>query len=390
MRRHRVDAVEFAVRMGGGEDRGGYPLTAAEIAPGKTAFARRRRDARDRRREIEPSRRQHRLEAANIGNVGNVPGEFAHAALTERAAAWFNPMRAADGSCAMASSGSAGCGPPCSSRSARPARLRAWMGLLMWAASSCHRHQEPQSRRKPGLRFFKRAPARPAGGSRAAPWAAPSAAASRRAAPPAPDGAAGRPACRSSIDQRSSSSGVNSFGTSLQLGLGHLAPVDQPAPGLGQRDPHQPASALAGPAGERDHRAERHQVAGQVVDRRDRVELRARLLAGEQLALAAGDAADRLDHRVEAAARRPRPDVAEGAQRDVDDAGPQFGQLLGREAALAERARAVALREDVGLADQARAGSRGLVRLAQVELGRELAVAGVVLLVADVRAGGRR
>src|SRR5207249_6560016 len=76
--------------------------------------------------------------------------------------------------------------------------------------------------------------------------------------------------------------------------------------------------------------------------------------------------------------------VAEGAQRDEDDAGPQLRERLGREPALAERARPVALREHVGLAHQS-AQRLEILRLAQVEMGRELAVAGVVLLVTDVR-----
>src|SRR5581483_1966382 len=126
-----------------------------------------------------------------------------------------------------------------------------------------------------------------------------------------------------------------------------------------------------------------HQVASQVVDRRDRVELRAGLLAGEKLALAPGDAADVLHDGVEAAPRGERPDMAERAERDVDEAGPRLGELLGREAAVAERAGTVALDEDVGVAGEVLEGLE-LGRVAQVELGRELAVAGVEFLVAEV------
>src|SRR5262245_61019992 len=97
-----------------------------------------------------------------------------------------------------------------------------------------------------------------------------------------------------------------------EIGLWHLAASDEPAPGLSERDPHKPASARAHAARERHHRAERHQIPGEVVDRRYRIELRARRGTGEQLALAAADTADRLHHRVEAATRRPGPDVAEG------------------------------------------------------------------------------
>src|SRR5437870_2122170 len=88
----------------------------------------------------------------------------------------------------------------------------------------------------------------------------------------------------------------------LELGLRYLAASDQPAPGLRQRDPHEPAAALTRAAGESHERAEGHQIAGQVVDRRHRIELRARRGTGKQLTLAARDAADRLHHRVEAAA----------------------------------------------------------------------------------------
>src|SRR3989454_12740103 len=76
----------------------------------------------------------------------------------------------------------------------------------------------------------------------------------------------------------------------LELGLRHLAASDEPAAGLGQRDPHEPAAALARASCESYHGAERHQVTGQIVDRRDRIELRARRGTGEQLALTVRDA----------------------------------------------------------------------------------------------------
>src|SRR5439155_635690 len=74
--------------------------------------------------------------------------------------------------------------------------------------------------------------------------------------------------------------------------------------------------------------------------------------AGEELTLTSRDTADRLHHRVEAAAGRPRPDVAERAQRNEHDAGSHFRQRLGGEAPTAEGARTIALREYVGLADE--------------------------------------
>ena len=67
MHRHRVDAVELARRVSGGEDRGGDPLAAAEIAPGETVLPGRRPHPTEQRDEIEPGRRQHRLEAAHRG-----------------------------------------------------------------------------------------------------------------------------------------------------------------------------------------------------------------------------------------------------------------------------------------------------------------------------------
>src|SRR5439155_1686927 len=63
---------------------------------------------------------------------------------------------------------------------------------------------------------------------------------------------------------------------------------------------------------------------------------------------------------------------------------PQLGERRRREPALAEGARPVALREHVGLADQPAQGLQ-LPRLAEVEVGGELAVAGIQLLVLDDR-----
>jgi hypothetical protein len=59
-------------------------------------------------------------------------------------------------------------------------------------------------------------------------------------------------------------------------------------------------------------------------------------------------------------------------------------QRLGREPALAEGPRPVALREHVGVANQPPQGL-DVLRLAQIEMGGELAVAGVVLLAAEAR-----
>src|SRR5206468_8351507 len=105
-----------------------------------------------------------------------------------------------------------------------------------------------------------------------------------------------------------------------------------------------------------------------------------RLGPREHLTLACRDTADILDDRVEAPARRPWPHMAERAERDIDDAGAQRRQLLGRQAATGERPRPVALREDIALADQPLQGFE-ILRLAQIEPRRQFAVPGVVFLV---------
>jgi hypothetical protein len=63
--------------MGGSQDDRCDPLATAEIGPGETAVPGGRLDAADERYMIEPSPRQHRLEVAQIGNVGHVPGDLA-------------------------------------------------------------------------------------------------------------------------------------------------------------------------------------------------------------------------------------------------------------------------------------------------------------------------
>ena len=68
--------------------------------------------------------------------------------------------------------------------------------------------------------------------------------------------------------------------------------------------------------------------------------------------------------------------MAVGADADADDAGPELGHALGREAARGHRARAIALGEDVGLAQQAR-HALDAGRLGEIDPGAALAVAGV-------------
>ena len=76
--------------------------------------------------------------------------------------------------------------------------------------------------------------------------------------------------------------------------------------------------------------------------------------------------------------------MAERAQRDEHDAGPHVRQRLGREAASAERARPIPLREHVGIADEP-TERLDVLRLAQIQMGGELAVTRVVFLVAEIR-----
>ena len=76
MHRHHVDAVKCSARMGSGEDRCGHPLAAAEVAPGEAVRARGWIDPANERHMVEPGGSQHRLEVAQIGNVGNVTVEI--------------------------------------------------------------------------------------------------------------------------------------------------------------------------------------------------------------------------------------------------------------------------------------------------------------------------
>src|SRR5205807_9179757 len=56
VRRHCIDAVEYAARMGRGEDGGGDALAAAEVAPRETISPAGRLDPGGERHIIEPSR----------------------------------------------------------------------------------------------------------------------------------------------------------------------------------------------------------------------------------------------------------------------------------------------------------------------------------------------
>ena len=155
------------------------------------------------------------------------------------------------------------------------------------------------------------------------------------------------------VDQRSSSAASNSAGTSCERSGRHLAEIGHPLADLGERDAHQPAAALARAARQRHHRAERHQVAGAIVDRRHRIELRARRLARAR----SRPGGSVMPLTVCTTVSKPRRDAhgplwPKARERDIDEARPQRRQLLGRQAAAAQRAGPVALREHIGLAHQ--------------------------------------
>ena len=80
------------------------------------------------------------------------------------------------------------------------------------------------------------------------------------------------------------------------------------------------------------------------------------------------EAARRLHQRIVTAARRPRTLMTVGAERDTDDAGPDAGGGLGRKALRRDRARPVALHENIRIAQQRR---KGLApgRVAQIDRG---------------------
>jgi len=84
--------------------------------------------------------------------------------------------------------------------------------------------------------------------------------------------------------------------------FGHLAQIDDPFANLRERDAHQPTAAFAGAPRQRHHGAERHQIAGAIIDGRYGVELRSWRLGGHDLCLARRYAAHGLHHRIEPAA----------------------------------------------------------------------------------------
>src|SRR5581483_4890513 len=97
-------------------------------------------------------------------------------------------------------------------------------------------------------------------------------------------------------------------------------------------------------------------------------------------------AARTLHDGVEAAARGPGTGAAPGRELDGDDAGTERRERFGAEAARRQRARAIALREDIAapLADEADEPG-DIACLAEIEKRRAFAEAGVDLDVAGLR-----
>jgi hypothetical protein len=71
--------------------------------------------------------------------------------------------------------------------------------------------------------------------------------------------------------------------------------------------------------------------------------------------------------------------LAEGAQRDIDEARAHRRERFGRQPTIAERSRPIALAEHVALAHQALQRVE-VLRLTQIELRRQFAIAGIVFL----------
>ena len=88
-----------------------------------------------------------------------------------------------------------------------------------------------------------------------------------------------------------------------------------------------PATALARLARLRHHRAERHQVAGGVIEHLRRQFLRPVDAGGLPFGMV--ETGRGLHQRIETAAFRPRPGMAIGRQRHVDDAGADPRRVLG-------------------------------------------------------------
>src|SRR5262249_13600576 len=77
VRRHRVDGVKGAARMGCSKDVGGDPLAAPQVAPGKAGAPGRRLDPGYQCNMIEPGGGQRRFEVAQVWDVGRVAMKIA-------------------------------------------------------------------------------------------------------------------------------------------------------------------------------------------------------------------------------------------------------------------------------------------------------------------------
>ena len=135
-----------------------------------------------------------------------------------------------------------------------------------------------------------------------------------------------------------------------------------------------PRAATFGTADERRHRRERHQITGGVIERL--AWQRLRLAGAERFGFRGIEAACRLHERIEAAPRRPGPLVSVGAQRDINDAGPDFCDILRAEPERRNGVGPIALDENVGLAGQRRERVAP-ARVAQIDEGRQFSASGV-------------
>ena len=156
--------------------------------------------------------------------------------------------------------------------------------------------------------------------------------------------------------------------------IGNAAEIPDPAPGLRQRHADVPTAAFARLARLRHHRAKRHQVAGDMIENLRGQFLRA--VDPGRLSLRMVEARCGLHQRVKAATFRPWSHMAVGRKRHIDDAWIDPPRLFRREAETGERARAIALRKDIGLRQQFLQLVPALVVL-EIDKGRELAAAGI-------------
>src|ERR1700684_2610968 len=111
--------------------------------------------------------------------------------------------------------------------------------------------------------------------------------------------------------------------------IGDAAKIPDPPPGLRQRHADMPTAAFARLARFRHHGAERHQIAGGVIENLRRQFLWAIDAGGHSLGMV--EACRRLHQRVETAAARPWSHMAVSRERDKNDAGIDPCGLLSRE-----------------------------------------------------------